>query len=985
MTPSRFLCRLMLVVSPTLVGSPAFAQQQASSIAGLVRDTTGAVLPGVTVEARSPVLIEKFRTAVSDGDGQYRITDLPPGTYGVTFSLPGFNTVRREGVTLTAGFAATINAELPVGALEETVTVSGASPLVDVQNVLQRKTVTDDLLQTLPTSTITLSNIGTITPGIAGTVNIGGAAGVYSMSSVQVVRFHGKAGGKTMFDGMRINSMGNVGSDTGYIPNPATLEEFALETGGASAESAASGVLVNFVPKSGGNAFSGSVSGLYTNDALQSENLTGELRSRGLATANKVLYLFNADGALGGPVARDKLWFFTAHRISGNQNQVAGVYFNKTQGAPLYTPDFDRPGFRDDLLNSHALRMTWQISPRNRLNMFGDIQRDCMCRGRGEFAAPEAVLILNFFPAGLAQTTWSSPVTSRLLLEARAGAVFSHWPTPQPPEVGPNDISTTEQSTGFGYNSNSSYGGPRIGDRFIQQFSASYITGSHAFKAGVQLEEGTRTFTRKLNGDVSYRFLNGIPNQITQVATPYQDKERLKAELGLYVQDQWTMRRLTLNLGLRFDYLDAFVPEQHLDAGPWVPARDFAAVKGLPSWSDVNPRVGAAYDLLGNGRTALKVALGRYVASEAVSVAQANSPVVTSVNTVNRTWNDANGNFVPDCDLRSPVANGECGAFDNSNFGRPNITTRWDDDILRGFGVRNYLWDFSAEVQQQLFQGLSVTAGYYRNWHNNFRVTDNLEVTPDDFSPYCVTAPIDPRLPGGGGYQVCGLYDISPAKFGSVNNLVSDSARFGRQTQTNDFFNVTASGRVGSRLQLGGGVDTGRTVLDACFVADSPQALLDCRVVTPFTAHLQFKGYGTYALPGHITVSGTFQNFAGPEILASFPATNAAIAPSLGRNLAACGTRSPCNATATVPLIRPQTMFEDRRTQLDLRLTKRINLGPRMKVDANLDVYNVFNASAVNAVNQTYGPRWLQPVGQAYAGGAIMDGRLVQVGGRLMF
>src|SRR2546428_1260533 len=154
-TTSRFVC-LMLVISATLVVSPASAQQQASSIAGLVKDTSGAVLPGVTVEARSPVLIEKVRTAVSDGDGQYRITDLPPGTYGLTFSLPGFNTVRREGVTLTAAFAATINAELPVGALEETVTVSGASPLVDVQNVLQRKTVSDDLLQTLPTSTITL-------------------------------------------------------------------------------------------------------------------------------------------------------------------------------------------------------------------------------------------------------------------------------------------------------------------------------------------------------------------------------------------------------------------------------------------------------------------------------------------------------------------------------------------------------------------------------------------------------------------------------------------------------------------------------------------------------------------------------------------------------------------------------------------------------------------------------------------------------------
>ena len=616
--------------------------------------------------------------------------------------------------------------------------------------------------------------------------------------------------------------------------------------------------------------------------------------------------------------------------------------------------------------------------------MFGDIQRNCMCRGSGGFTAPEAALILDFYPLGLVQATWSAPVTNRLLLEARAGTAHSHWPAPQAPEVGPNDISITEQSTGFVYNSNSSFGGPRIGDRFIQQFSASYVTGSHAFKAGVLLEEGTRTFTREVIGDVTYRFLSGVPNQVTQIATPYQDKERLKAELGLYVQDQWTMRRLTLNLGLRFDYLNAFVPEQHLGAGPWVPARDFAPLYGVPEWTDLNPRLGAAYDLRGDGRTALKVAFGRYVAAEAVSVAQALNPVVTSVNTVNRTWNDTNRNYVPDCDLRSPLANDECGAFDNQSFGLPNITTRWEDDVLGGFGVRNYLWDLSTEVQQQIFTSMSVTFGYYRNWSNNFRATDNLEVVPADYSPFCINAPLDARLPGGGGYEVCGLYDVAPAKFGRVDNLVSDASLFGRQTLTNDFFNLSANGRMGSRVQFGGGVDTGRTVADTCYVVDSPQALLDCRVVTPFIAHLQVKAYGTYTFPREITVSGTFQNVAGPEILASYPARNAEILPSLGRSLAACGTRVPCTATATVPLIAPQTMFEDRRTQLDLRFTKRVNIG-RMRLDANLDVYNVFNASAVNAVNQTYGPQWLRPVGLSYAGGAIMDGRLFQLGGRLMF
>lgn len=204
--------------------------------------------------------------------------------------------------------------------------------------------------------------------------------------------------------------------------------------------------------------------------------------------------------------------------------------------------------------------------------------------------------------------------------------------------------------------------------------------------------------------------------------------------------------------------------------------------------------------------------------------------------------------------------------------------------------------------------------------------TDNLEVTPADYTPYCITAPVNPRLPGGGGYQVCGLYDLAPARFGRVNNLVRQASDFGEASRVSDFFNVNLNARVGSNLQFGGGFDTGRTVTDRCLVVDSPQALLNCRVVTPFAAQTQVKMFASYALPRGITVSGTFQNVAGPNITANYPAPNSVIAPQLGRNLAACGVQTVCNATATVPLMAPMTVFEPRRSQVDLRLAKSINL-----------------------------------------------------------
>jgi len=432
----------------------------------------------------------------------------------------------------------------------------------------------------------------------------------------------------------------------------------------------------------------------------------------------------------------------------------------------------------------------------------------------------------------------------------------------------------------------------------------------------------------------------------------------------------------------------------------------------VPNWKDLNPRLGASYDLFGDGRTALKVTLGRYVEPTGTGIPTANNPIVTAVNSVNRTWNDANRNYIPDCDLRNPAANGECGAFDNQNFGNNNpAATRYADDVLRGFGVRNYLWDISTEVQHQLRPGVSVTGGYYRNWAANFRVTDNLQVTPADYSPYCITAPVDPRLPGGGGYQVCGLYDIAPAKFGLVNNLVTQASNFsGEHSQFNcdvsgslasnngallstpsgilcgqsDFFGIRVDTRFGSGVQFGAGVDTGRTVIDNCLVVDSPQQLLNCRTVMPFGASTQVKLYASYPLPGDFTVSGTFQNVGGPAIEANYAATNAEIAPSLGRDLAACRGATVCTATATVPLIVPRTLFERRRTQLDLRLSKIFRVGPKIRLQGNFDVYNVLNANSVLGVNANYGRSWLLPTSVS-ATDALLPGRLLQVGGGLTF
>lgn len=749
------------------------------------------------------------------------------------------------------------------------------------------------------------------------------------------------------------------------------------------------------VPKEGGNTFRGSLFGLYTNDSLQSDNLTDALRARGLTTINKVLNVHSVDGTLGGPIRQDRLWFFVAVRQAGNKNQVAGQFFNKTQGAPLYTPDLTRPSFTNEYLWDESGRLTWQVSSRNRLGIFASVQNNCTCRyAAAGFVAPEAVSLQHFWPQGLYMARLNSPLTNKFLLEASGGVVVNHYPYRRQPEVSPTDISTLELSTGFRYNAATgvapgfAYADPISQDRYGTRLTASYVTGSHAFKAGLMWDWGGSKIGNTINGDVDYQFLRGVPVGINQYATPYLQLDKVKADLGVFVQDQWTVKRLTVNAGLRFDYFNGYVPAQDEPAGQFVPARSFAAVSHVPLWTDLSPRLGASYDLFGNGRTAIKASLGRYVGTHAIDVTTLNNPLVTSFNSVNRTWSDTNGDFKPDCDLTNPGANGECGAFQNANFGKSNVNaTTYAPDAINGFGARDYLWDVAAEVQHELAARISLTGGYYRNWFGNFLVTDNVLVTPADHSPYCITAPSDARLPGGGGNQVCGLYNVDPSKFGEVRNVVTQASNFGSQSRVSNFFNISVNTRFGSGARLGGGLDTGRTVTDNCFVVDSPQQLVNCHIVTPWVALTQVKVFGSYPLPADFVVSGIFQDVAGPPISANYTVGNATIAPSLGRNLAACGTRTivTCTATATVPLIPPGTEFEGRRTQLDLRLTKIFKLGDRVRLQGNVDVYNVLNGSSILGINTNYGPAFRRPVGAPNTGGAILAGRLVEFGGQLTF
>ena len=951
---------------------PAAGFAQGGGIAGAVTDSTGGVLPGVTVEAASPALIERVRTASTDGRGLYQIVNLRPGSYIVTFTLPGFSQVVREGLEVTTNFTATVNAALRVGALEETVTVSGASPVVDVQQVVRRTVITDELIDTLPTARNFWDFSSTI-PGMTirasnrpASQDVGGTAGQRARISLHGSKFNDM---NQQIAGMP-TSIPHQGGTTPYTPNPAEAEEFSFELGGKSVETATGGPRVNMIPKEGANVFSGSFFANYSNRALQSDNVTDSLRNRGLGKGNEMEKIWDVNPGFGGPIKRDKLWFFASARYWGFNDGVPDMWYDVDPHDVVYTPDLSRPAIEESWDTQVGLRLTWQATPSNKLSFYGSDQDRCQCHWRMSATRTPAASSIQKNPIiQMGQVSWTAPLTSRLLLEA--GMMFMHFNLFAVPQdgVSADDLSITELTTGLNYRSaDTGYIDLHPRNQNNYRGSLSYVTGSHALKFGFTLQTGHDGLGRENLGDLNLRFFNGVPRSV-KVSMPTFAKAQLNAALGLFAEEQWTFKRLTLNLGLRLDYLNSSVPEQFLPGGRFVGPRTFAAVEDVPNWTDVSPRLGVAYDLFGTGRTALKAGLNKYMDGEQMGLTRAVNPVNTTVREATRTWNDLNGDFKPDCDFLDFDANQECGNISNRSFGGVVIRTRYDDAVREGFGRRGNNWEGFVGVQHEVMPGVSAEVSYHRRWWGNLTATDNREVTPADYDPFCISMPTDERLPGGGGSQICGLFDVNPAKFGLSDNFVTFSKNFGKQTEVYNGVDVNVNGRLPRGALVGGGFNTGRTATNDCFVVDSPEKRF-CDISTGFQTRV--KAFWSYPLLWDLVVSGTLQNLPGPEVTSLYIARGPEITPSLGRDLAA-GAR----ATKRVELIEPGTLYENRFTQVDFRITKIVQVGP-MRLKAMFDLYNMLNSSAVLVLNTRFGPQWQRPT-------FILPGRLIKFGFQVDF
>ena len=946
---------IMLGLVGFLMPAAVFAQQR-GSIAGVVQDASGGVLPGVAVDASSPALIEQSRSATTDSAGRYAIIDLRPGTYAVTFTLPGFKTVKREGIVIEGAFTASVNAELTVGNLEETVTVSGASPVVDLQSTQNQSVLNREILDVLPGAR-TMQGGAALIPGVS----------FYSQgfTSNMTIRGSLRQDQHIYFDGMNIGQnltqQGQQANGVGV--NELAQTELVYDAGSQSAEYALGGVRMDSIPKEGGNNYSGTLRVFGSTGAFQSDNVTSALRQF-IEEGPSLDYNYDVNAVFGGRIKRDRLWFLVAQRVSQTNNVI-----------PLPRRYFPQGGHAESggQVTPHStIRLTWQATERNKIVMAfyksqgGTRRFDVGCSATSfnsvSCISPEASYWLPTPLQYAAQAKWTAPINSRLLLEVGQSFAVATYKFKYQPEVGPLDIQNFNASTSVRTAASATAPNDYFSQVWNTMANLSYVTGSHNIKVGINQQWGWDHTKVERNGDVSlltYVNVNGVPtpSTVTLTNSPYDRRNNLNAILGLFAQDKWTLDRLTLTYGGRLDYFNASAPQQKADGGRFMSEAARAARAGIdavpctPCWTDWSIRLGASYDLFGTGKTALKTSIGKFVAQEALGLAASVNP--NGGQTDSRQWTDQDRNGTI-FDASGNVQWSEIGPSRNSRFGLPRGGTNIDPDLPRGTN-----WEESISVQHELFPRISVTAGYYRRHFQNLYYTTNTLVDPDaDYTPFNITIPQNPHLPDGGG-QVITMYNLKPEKLAVVNSVRTWSTK---NSRVKNGFEVSGTARLPGGGFFFGGITTERTATDECadLTNSNPNNRRFCRQVPQFRTLYKFSA--AYTLPFDLQISGSFQARPGISV-GSFYTFNSTIA----------GVPLTGGGNLTVTVVDPISQYYAYVKTNDMRIARSLRFG-KMRAQPFVEIFNLLNLSTVLTVNENIGPNYFQP-------SSIVQGRRFQIGG----
>ena len=1002
-----FLLTLFAVV---VLFSPMASAQ--STISGTARDSSGAVIAGVKVEAASEALIERVRTATTNGEGRYAIVDLRPGNYTVTFTVAGFSTVK-QNVEVPANVTVPVDAQMKPGAVDQTVEVQALVATVDVENVAHPEVLTRADIDSVPTAR-NLQSVGSYIPSVH--LNIPDVAGSQQIQQTYMAA-HGNPAQHDiiLLDGMLVNTTQGDGQIQTYIENE-LVQEVTYQTSNVTVDSAGGGVFVNMVPKDGGNAFHGEFFGAYIPSQFVGSSIDQNLVSRGIAAQSKITEIQDFDGSLGGPIRRDKLWFL----LSGRKQLTY-------QQSPLSTRADGSPEIDRSRVYTGHLRLTYQMNAKNKFSAMWmrDFKRaeDEVVTNTGSGVAANFAASTQRVPAMyyITQEKWTGTVTPKLILQAgfsfdKLDYNIKYQNGQQKTPFTPDWYSTVllnDTVKNLRYNVGTQQNFYNF-DRYVVQGGGFYVTGSHQIKFGIQDSWGPAYQNTIVNGDLYAIEANGVPTSVSAYDTPAYVKPYLNADLGIYVMDTWKFKRLSITPGIRWEYLSNQINAQSAPAGRFVPARNFAAVtcdsvKGVSCFKNWAPRLGIVYDLFGNHKTAIKAGIGKY-----------NTPLTTSnlnnfnpmfVTTQTRSWTSA---------CRGPACyplDSEIGTAPTGQFG-VQTDRRLDPNYHREYNMQ-----YTVGVQRELRSGLTLNFNWNRRSNYQQTLTLNYAVPPSAWTPVQIANPLD-------GTPVT-MYNLDKSFVGLKPVVYQTNTPQSLRANTYTGFETSVQGRLPHGAFIFAGWTIERELSRACdetvnantFLSD-PNSLRFCDwygslhqdlgQVGSIPYRSEFKLQGNLPLWYKFEVSASL--YSDPVFNTSFALNN--IPASLIVEPVFAGgqqgfkevywtinstTRYPANCSCpnpggivdaglaqgaeTIMLVAPGSRLTPRLNQLDIGVRRSFTIHDRYVVKAEGQIFNVINSNVVTSEAQTLGSS-ITPFAKGGPGGvptAILNPRMLRLAVQFKF
>jgi len=925
------------------VSGYAWAQSGTGAISGTVQDSSGAVLPGVTVTLVNPGTVGGAQVAIADARGAYQFARLVPGRYGVRGELQGFRTTVHENVVVNADVTARVDIRLEVGDVIETLTVTGESPVVDTTSTLNQTVLDRTVIAALP-SRNDLWGVAKVVPSvILDKYDVGGSE-AYGDSIATVHGARQGAEGSLMIDGMEIYCGANGGLPCTYL-DPAGYQEINFQAGNAPAESAKGGVAYNLVTRTGTNVFHGGFAFNGTNQHLQSNNITGELRrdllagvpARALAAnpslvpGAKILHMFNVTGNASGPIVRDKLWW-AATLDYGELDQLLLGSYN-----PEGTQTVD-----DNLRKTYSGKISWQISPSHQLHFYElMVQKAAFHRpGEGTTQFYESRALIYQYPnlKRVHQSRWTGVLSPRLLAEVKSSLLYGPTIQPARPEVKPGDIPRFDRVTLVNSVARPTYGWtPQY--RFVLQSSLSYVARAHELKFGYQRDHAnlhTQQYSMShYPSGLRAIYRDGVPDSVNTYNTPV-DFEQWHDIQSVYAQDKWNpIRKLTISAGLRLQRVVGGMPAACQAQTPFIDAQCFPEIKNVPNFVNLAPRLGVIYDVFGDGRTALKLTANRYLLGLGVEYTGRINAIRLTNDT--RAWTDRNNDLTPQLDELGPSSGLDLGT-----------TARYSADT-----EAPYSNELSVVLEHQLPGALVVSVGYFHHGTRREIGSRNVAIPLESYTPLQV-------VEKSSGQQVT-VYNQDPKLRGKFDTLWDN---YPELDSDYNGVEVNVRKRLSNRWMILGGMSYGRSTGDIYGTADLNDPNLTFRQgLLNQDVPLAVKVSGLYELPYGISLSASAQHANG------FPERTTV---SVGRDTVALTQVTQSLLVSPAGTTRLPSV-----NVIDLSVRKSFRSGG-LKFEPVVDLFNIGNINTITFRTTQLGPAYNRVL-------RIFRGRMVKVGFNIDF